>query len=306
MSRSNQFVRGGVLCVLGAILLLSFSTAQSQGSLENALEQFSGEAAQGYMQPVADLFGANMNSGFYHSAQMSKWGFHLSFDIVAMTSMVGDDQKTYEAPTPAGFTPAKFQTATIFGGKGTEISDATIPGLRYKGSDGVFNTSSFPLAVPQLTIGYLYGTEFIARYVFIPKIGEEVIPESNLWGIGARHSVSQYLPSLPLDLAVGIFYQSYSAGDLIDFTGICYGVQASKSFSILTVYGGLSAEQSTLKLHYVSTDPIIPGVVDISLDGANTFRFTGGLSLSLGFAKIFADANFGSVTCFSGGIGFGN
>jgi hypothetical protein len=295
-----------LLCLLGALLLLSFSTARSQGKLENALEQFSGPTAQGYMQPVADLFGANMNSGFYHSAQMSRWGFHLSLDIVAMTSMVGDDQKTFDAPTPTGFTPATFKTATIFGGKGTLISDVNQPLLTYRGSDGVLNTNNFPLAVPQLTIGYIFGTEFIARYVFIPKIGDDVIPSSKLWGVGVRHSISQYLPSVPVDLAVGFFYQSYTAGDLIAFKGMSFSAQASKSFSILTVYTGLSSESSTLNLKYTSTNPSVPGNVDISLDGANKFRFTGGLCLSLGFAKIFADANFGSVTCFSGGIGFGN
>ena len=306
MLKSNQFVRGGILLLLGAVLLMSFATARSQGSLENALKQFNGEAAQGYMQPVADLFGANMNSGFYHSAQISKGGFHLAFDIVGMVGLVSDDQKTFDAPAPAGFTPARFKTATVFGGKGTEISDANISSLKYKGSDGVFNTSSFPLAVPQLTVGNIFGTEVIARYVFIPKIGQDIIPSSTLWGAGARHSISQYLPSVPVDLAVGVFYQSYTAGDLIKFTGLSYGVQASKSFSILTVYGGLSGEQSTLNLKYTSTDPLVPAAVDISLDGANKFRFTGGLCLTLGFAKIFADANFGTVTCFSGGIGFGN
>ena len=51
----KHIVRGGLLCLLGAILLFSSATARSQGSLENALEQFSGAAAQGYMQPVADL-----------------------------------------------------------------------------------------------------------------------------------------------------------------------------------------------------------------------------------------------------------
>lgn len=306
MSRSNQVVPGGMLFLFGTFLLLSTATAQSQGKLENALEQFSGPAAQGYMQPVADLFGANMNSGFYHSAQISRWGLHLSFDIVGMIAVVSEEQKSFEAPAPAGFSPATFKTATIFGSTGTEISHATIPSLKYRGSDGVFNTSDFPLAVPQLTIGNIWGTQFIARYVFIPKIGEEVIPESNLWGIGVRHSVSQYLPDIPVDLAVGVYYQSYKSGDLINFTGLSYGAQVSKSISIVTFYGGLSAEQSTLKLHYTSTDPVVPGVVDISLDGANKFRFTGGLSLSLGFAKIFADANFGSVVCFSGGIGFGN
>jgi hypothetical protein len=45
--------------------------------------------------------------------------------------------------------------------------------------------------------------------------------------------------------------------------------------------------------------------VDMSLDGANNFRFLAGLKLQLAIFRIFANANFGSVTNFSGGIGFG-
>ena len=48
-----------------------------------------------------------------------------------------------------------------------------------------------------------------------------------------------------------------------------------------------------------------PAGVDITLTGANNFRFTVGVGLSLGILKIFADANFGSVTNYSAGIGFG-
>jgi hypothetical protein len=295
---------GGMLVLLGAALVLSPATARSQTSLENAIKQYNGDAVKGYIQPVADLFGANMNSGFYHSAEISRMGFHLSFDIVAMAAMVGDAQKVYDAPTPQGWSPATFKTATVFGDKGTEITNSL--GLKYRGSDGVFNTSVFPLAVPQLTIGNVYGTEAIVRYLPIPKIGDDQVPQITLWGIGVRHSISQYLPMVPVDIAAGFFYDSFTAGDLISHKGLSISAQASKSFSILTLYTGLAYEKSSLELSYTSTDPTVPAAVDVSLDGANKFRFTGGVCLTLGFLKLFADANLGSVTCFSGGIGFGN
>jgi len=303
MLATKQIVRGGLL-ILSTVLLMS-GTAWSQTSLENAIKQYNSDAVQGYVQPVADLFGANMHSGYYHTAAILKSGFHLSLDFVGMAAMVSDDQKSYEAPAPPGFTPAKFQTATIFGEKGTLITDAATS-LSYRGSDGVFNTKVFPLAVPQLSIGYVYGTEAIVRFITIPKLGEEDVPNITLWGIGARHSISQYIPDSPVDLAAGFFYNSFKAGDVIKFDGLSFGAQASKSFSILTLYTGLAWEKSSLNLAYTSTDPMTPLGVDISLDGANKFRFTGGLCLSLGFLKLFADANLGSVTCFSGGIGFGN
>jgi len=295
-----------MLFLIGAALLLSFATVQSQTSLENALKQYSGDAVKGYIQPVGDLFGANMNSGFFHSAEISKWGFHLSVDIVGMAAMVGDDQKVYDAVAPAGFAPGTFKTATVFGEKGAVVSHATVPGLAYKGSDGVFNTKVFPLAAPQITIGNIYGTQAVVRYVAVPKIGDDKVPKISLWGLGVRHSISQYLPGVPVDIAASFFYDSFSAGDLISYKGYTFGAQASKSFSILTLYTGLALEKSSLGLTYNSTDPTVPVNVDITLDGANKFRFTGGLCLSLGFMKLFADANFGSITCFSGGIGFGN
>jgi hypothetical protein len=81
-------------------------------------------------------------------------------------------------------------------------------------------------------------------------------------------------------------------------------VEASKSLSILRVYGGLAWEKSSMELKYTPVNAAIPAV-DITLDGANNFRATIGLGLHIVFFSIFADANFGSVTNFSAGIGFG-
>jgi hypothetical protein len=304
MIRAKQMVKGGLL--LSAILLMASGTVWSQTSLEDAIRQYNSQAVQGYVQPVADLFGANMHSGYFQTAQIPSSGFHMSLDFVAMAAMVSDEQKMYDAPAPPGFAPATFQTATIFGEKGSMISHATLPSLTYKGSDGVFNTKVFPLAVPQLTLGNVYGTQAIVRFVTIPKLGDDEVPNVTLWGVGARHSISQYIPNSPVDIAAGFFYNNFKAGDLIKFDGLSFGAQASKSFSVLTLYTGLAWEKSTMNLSYASTDPTAPALVDITLDGANKFRFTGGLCLSLGFLKLFADANLGSVTCFSGGIGFGN
>lgn len=319
MLQLKHIVRGGMLILLGAFSLLTSATAFSQSSLQEALKPFAGDAVKGYLQPVADLFGANMHSGFYNTADIAGTGFHLNIGIVGMAAMVGDDQKTYQASMPAGFSPATASTATIFGEKGIVVPDAAHPGFSYKaGPDGIFNTKMMPLAVPQLTLGRVYGTELIVRYLPMPKIGDGKVPQINLWGIGVRHSVSQYLPKLPVDLSAGIFYHSFKAEDhpesavagdqglTLEYKGLSFGAQASKSFSILTLYGGLAYESSTFDVSYYLSDIATPVQENLSLDGANKFRFTGGLSLSLGFMKLFADANFGSVTCFSGGIGFGN
>ena len=119
-----------------------------------------------------------------------------------------------------------------------------------------------------------------------------------------RHSISRYLDEFPVDLAVAASYNRLSLEDILPIDGYLISAQGSKNFEPLTVYGGVSWEASTMTLDYTTTgtngEP-----VNIELDGANTFRATLGLGLQFGFLGLFADANFGSVTSFAGGISLG-
>lgn len=283
-------------------LLLLATTGYAQSDLEKTLQQFGSTEVKGYIQPLADLFGANMNAGMFHSAEIPTTGFHLSFDLVGMGSMVGDNQKKYTLNSPAGFDPATFSTATMFGGKRDSVVD-TKTNLKYFGlADGFVNTSIFPLGAPQITIGNIYGTRAIIRFIATPAM--KSFPSATLWGIGLQHSISQYVPAIPVDVAAHVFYSKFSFGDLVNFSGTSIGVEASKSLSILRVYGGLAWEKSSMELKYTPANATNPPV-DITMDGANNFRATIGLGLHIVFFSIFADANFGSITNFSAGIGFG-
>ncbi len=311
METSRRYVRSLLLLVLAVMFFLPTHLTRAEGALEKALRQYNFNAVKGYIQPIADLFGANMNSGFYHSAAIPAEGFHLSFKIIAMGSLVSDDQKSYDIVLPAGFNVAgsSLKTATVFGDEGTLFTDVA-SGFSYRGSDGILSSSIFPLAVPQLTIGSVKGTEVSVRFGMVPEIKDDndklIVPKTTLWGIGGRHSISQYIQNSPLDIAVGINYGKFTVGDFIELSALSFGAQASKEFSLLILYGGLQSEKSTMNLKYTSTDPTVPPLVDIDLDGANTFRLTLGAGLNLGVFKLFGDANFGSVTTLSLGFGFGS
>ena len=301
MKPLRRFPRPVLFACAVCVLLLTTQSGRAQSDVEKALQQYDKEQVKGYIQPIGDLFGANLNAGFFRGAAIGKAGFHIRLDIVGMAAMVGDKQKTYSAPSPAGFTPASFETATIFGGTGATVTDQNTL-LTYRGSDGLFNTSFFPTAAPQLTIGDFFGTRAAVRFIATPELGG--LPKATLWGIGAQHSVSQYLPEFPLDIAGHVFYSKFTFGDLINVSALSIGADASKSFSILTVYGGLAWEKSTMTIGYTSTGAN-PTAISVDLDGANAFRFMVGLDIGLGFFHLFGDANFGSVTNFSAGIGFG-
>lgn len=290
------------LAAAACTLLFLTTTGHAQSDLEKTLQQFNATDVKGYIQPLADLFGANMNAGMFHDAEIAKTGFHLSFELVGMGASVGDNQKNYRLSAPAGFNPATFSTATMFGGKRDSVVD-TKTNLKYFGiADGFVNTSIFPLGAPQLTIGDIYGTRAIIRFIAVPAM--KGFPGATLWGLGLQHSVSQYIPAIPLGVAAHVFYSKFSFGDLVNFSGLSIGAEASKSFSVLRVYGALAWEKSSMQLKYTPTNATIPAV-DITMDGANNFRATVGLGIHVAFFSIFADANFGSITNFSAGIGFG-
>ena len=284
------------LLLAGALVLLNAS-GRSESSLEKTLKLYSKDEVKGYIQPIADLFGANMQAGWFHSAAIPTTGLNFTVSIVGMGAVVSDDQKSYSATSPFG---GSYKTATVFGGQG---GTATGPGgLQYQGSGGVINASLFPLASPQVRIGSIYGTEVALRWLPTVKAGD--LGDISFFGIGVRHSISQYLMEFPVDLAAGFAYSKFSVGDLLDFKGLSIGAQASKKLALLTLYSGLAWEKTTLNLKYTPS-PVGNAAVDIDLDGANNFRFTVGAGLDLFILTVFADATFGSVTNYSGGVAFG-
>ena len=108
-----------------AVCIVLFNTTRSQSKLEVTIQQFPAEQVAGYIQPLGDMLGANMNAGLYHSAAIDEDDFHLRIDVIAMASLVRESDRTYDTQLPAGFVPqgGSLRTATIFGGEGTTFSD---------------------------------------------------------------------------------------------------------------------------------------------------------------------------------------
>jgi hypothetical protein len=156
-----------------------------------------------------------------------------------------------------------------------------------------------PFAIPQLSIGSVYGTDLTFR--FFTYSFEEEIGDLTQFSWGIRHSISQYLPLVPVDLAVGFYNSYFTIGEYIDCSSWIVTAQASKTVSIFTFYGGLGYEMSNLKIDYHEEE------VDISYDlkGINSIRLTAGITFNLGPVKLNADYNLASQSSFSAGLGIG-
>lgn len=94
------------------------------------------------------------------------------------------------------------------------------------------NMSSITAAVPQLEIGSLYGTELLVRFIPAVRFNDNV-GDFSFWGLGLKHSLSQYLPERWFDLAVQGVYQGTSLTNTIGLTESKLEANATiRSFSI--------------------------------------------------------------------------
>lgn len=305
----NSGFQRRVAAISSAALVLGVFAvpARGQSGLESAIQQYSGTSIRGYIQPLADALVADLSIGYVNSAS-SPGKFSLSLEAVAMTAALDDKLRFYTANTPTGFQPATYQAPTIFGGTAPEVNHSTIPGLSYRGSDGLVDAKYFPTAAPQLRLGGILGTELVVRYAsssLVPFLDEEDFPELTLFGVGVQHSLNQYIKGLPVDLSIAGAFNSLKFGDIVDLSSNSFGVNVGRSFGLFGVSGGIVSEGGTMNLTYTSTDPNAPGSVDIDLDVDRTVRFRAGASLSLGFLRLFGDAAFGDLISYAGGLRFG-
>ncbi len=289
---------------LTACLLLGALLANAE-SLEERIKNYGKSYGTGYLQPFADAFGASLNSGWYRTADVSN-GLSLSIGVNAMFMPVPDGAKNFSYANPFGNTDV---VPTVFGPKVSKpvTGGEGLPSPYNAYAQG-FDVSYAMMAVPQISAGNIFGTRVILRILPSIEIGD--YGKFSFFGIGAQHSISQYIPLIPLDIAAHIGYQNLSLGDLLKSSAFTFGAEASKSFAILTLYGGLAYETSTMSFsytatYYPSTGAPISQNFGFDLTGTNNFRATIGLALNLGILKLNADYSAASQPVATVGVFFG-
>ena len=301
---------------IGFVVLLLCVASPLSAQVEDQLSAYTGKNAKGYLQPLADALGADFNSGVFRGASIPKMGIGVRLELMVMAAIFGDDAKTFNAVTEGDFTPVKYASApTIVGSEKAVIVDGDF-GTSYAFPGG-FNLHSFALAVPQLRIGSVLGTEAIIRY-FGLNVGsgeDSDLGKISLFGIGVQHNISQHLGGkLPLDVAGGFFWQRFSLGEnkkgdhLISSSAFSMGVQASKRFSrFFMPYGGLSYDTFSMDVSYESDaeDGEDPVTIDVDFDKTSTMHLTLGFLLDLPVFNAFIEYNVASQNSFAFGASFG-
>lgn len=339
--------------VSALLVLLSFAGAASAQDLSGILSKVGSQYAKGYLSPAANAFGTDLNSGLFHSAGMGgilPFGLHLYVGVQVPTAIIPSSDQTfsmsymdtvtfqrtigsniYDIKVPATFTVNN--APTVFGDKNTTgqatfnvqkdtsitigsvtqnftlDSTASIPTI-----PGWTKLALAPVPIPQIGLGSIMGTDVLIR--FLPKIKISSYGSLQLLGFGIRHSISQYIPLIPVDVAVQLGWQNFSIYDssgakVLKESAFAANLEVSKTFAIVTIYGGLQVESSSMDVNYSFTPPATNAIpnpqtvpISFSMKGKNNFRALVGLNFGLGPLTINADYSLGAVNAVTAGIGF--
>jgi len=308
-------LRTALLVTVAALLCTpTLSNAQDLGGeLQNLGEVY----ADGYVQPLTDAIGSDLNGGLFRTADVGD-GFlpGLPVDVYLGVSVSGallsdeNDQFIFDGEqiTSGGrtlnvtTTSPNNEVPTVFGDTdpngelvfrdaqtGDEVERSPVP-------SALVNTSIAPLPVPQVGIGSIAGTDVQVRY--LPETDISDYGSVGLTGVAVRHDLDQWVPApLPFNLAAQGAWNQITIDDsdnseVMDASGWAVNVQASKGVPALplVLYGGLQYERFDVDYNYTFEGPN-GGTNEISLsqDATTSTRGLAGLSLTLAIIRINVD-----------------
>jgi hypothetical protein len=296
----QRFARTLLLVALAMCCVSATAFAQ----LQENLGALSGDNAKGYLQPLAKGLSATMNSSIWQTGRVPKEGFFISFGARLAGVNFSDDDKTYTPTDPTGFTgTAPVKAPTVLGDR-SAVAQPGVGGTTLLHPGG-FEVGEFAFGSPQLYIGSLYGTVATVRFLTI-DIGDSDLGKFDLLGLGAMHSISQYIEDAPFDLAFGIFWQQFKIDDkLVDTNAFNVSVMGSKEYGWIQPYVGLGFDTFNMESEYKSSSSSI-GTVNVEFDTESNFHGTLGGLAKFGILGVFGEVNVAARTGLALGFNVGS
>ncbi|MCC7143803.1 MAG: hypothetical protein IT349_17025 [Candidatus Eisenbacteria bacterium] len=297
----------GILVRAALALVATLTLTQvSQAQLSAGVSGLTGKNAEGYLSPLPTALSSTLNTSIFQTGDVPKEGLNIKFGVQLMSAQFDDADRTYTAVYGPGDADEAI-VPTVIGDTEAVLRPGEAGTQHY--FSGGFDIDDFSIAVPQLTIGNLLGTRITARWIAV-KLGDESedLGDLELLGLGAQHSITQYIPDLPVDLAVGGFYQTFNLGDdLLETKALHLDVTGSKHFGLLQPYVGVGYDSFEMDLVYELTDGI-ETVDEISVDFEKETNLHGtvGLLANLPVVKAHIEFNLAAANTVALGLSFGN
>ena len=210
MKTSITWTRPCALILLG-LLGLRPTAAQEEASLEETLNQLSGDAATQYLAPVSSSFGSNLNSGWFHRApKADKFGFNLEAGFVAMGSFFPDDATHFDVTGTFRFSQNEANLLVDYYEDEAGISlptfvrNALVEQITAQTSDvGISGATVIGAATDSVTVAFGGETYNVSGY------GDVVVPAADIklpfGGFGDLADIS-VMPLMAPQLTLGTVY----------------------------------------------------------------------------------------------------
>lgn len=292
---------------LALIMLFSTSIYAQFGQLGSILSTGQDDAEKifdSYLSPYANGMGAALSTGWYNSAKPHKLG---GFDVTVSFNLafIPSADQSYDANDLNLGDPTNGLTVAIDGASSPTAAGKKNAGQTITYNQNVLGTdvpiTSFnlpkgtgfaytPMPMLQVGIGLVKGTELDFRYS--PNLEWGNGSKIGLWGIGAKHSIKQWIPALKklpiLDLTLqggytklksttglnfqpsvyqdmgvikpgDIFIESPGYYDnqelLLDISNLTVNILASADFKIINIYGGVGISNTKSQLQLTGNYP---------------------------------------------------
>jgi hypothetical protein len=211
--------------LLFALGLLTSFSAKAQSDIADIFKAGVNDlqtVANGYIKPFGNGFSSGLGNNWYNTAATHKL---LGFDITVGASGIftPSDDKTFSLSGLQKLTVVNGEkTAPTFGGKGDgvllalrqNVNGTTQTVTQFRTPGGVSRVTPVPSF--QVTLGLPMGNDLSVR--FIPTINAGNF-SGNMWGIGLKHNIKQWIPVLkllPFDAAVMIGYTKFNVNYSFD------------------------------------------------------------------------------------------
>jgi len=267
--------------ITGVMLTLNMIESQAQ-DIKEYLDAYIGENAKPYVQPLADMFTSNINTGMWEWSRPEK-SFYFRLKAQAIVSLPAESMRTFTGKTTGDFQPQQTATVpTIIGDRNAVIlqgEDTT-----FYIFPGGYDLKRLMLGTPQITVGGFLHSEFSGRFLSF-SLGQD-LGKVNFIGIGGRHFITDYMESPPIDVSLGYFYHHIQAGVYLDSDQHLFSVHVGKSGKFFSGQLMAGYQTSGTSIHYTFMDGEEEYDVDLFMQNENTFiiEASGGLRLGPLFA----------------------
>jgi len=262
-----------------AIALVALFGGTARAQLEANLGALADENARGYLQPLVGALSSTLNGSVFQTGYIPRSGLTFQIQANVMGASFDDDDRVYRPTDPPGFQSADddFLAPTVIGDTRAVTQQGQAGTQLFH--PGGFDLENFTIASPQLMIGGILGSAVLVRWISI-DLGDADLGELELFGIGAQHSITQYMLDPPVDVAAGVMYQKFDVGDgLIDATTLQFNVTGSKRFGVIEPYIGVGYDTFDMSGEYTSDQTDQKVKVDFEREGNVHLTVGGRLNL---------------------------